>query len=157
SNFFAGGFSSVRGFESSSLGPRGTPADIYRTSYNSRGRTGYVLVDGESNYSTRKYDSVRSSDPIGGNIMITGGAEVLFPLPFIKDQRSVRSSIFVDAGQVYSTNCGAEQVNCYDVDLSKLSVSAGFGLTWITEIGRAPSELQSRENLVCRLLLEKED
>jgi len=30
-NFYAGGFASVRGYKANSLGPRGTPADIYGT------------------------------------------------------------------------------------------------------------------------------
>jgi len=68
-------------------------------------------------------------------VLVTGSAELLFPLPFVKDQRSLRTAFFVDAGQVYSTNCGASQVNCTDVDLSNLSVSTGFGLTWITGFG----------------------
>ncbi len=133
SNFFAGGFSSVRGFQSSSLGPRGTPAIVYATTND--GYTNGYARQLNSNYSTYTYDQLRRSDPIGGNVLVTGGAELLFPLPFIKDQRSVRSSFFIDSGQVYSTNCGAEQVNCYGVDLSKLVVSTGFGLTWITGFG----------------------
>jgi outer membrane protein insertion porin family len=136
-NFYAGGYSSVRGFESSSLGPRGTPASIYRTVTGYRGSSntlvsGYIVdADGKA----IDYVDTRDTDPLGGNILVTGSAELLFPLPFVKDQRSLRTSLFLDAGNVYSTNCSDTQVNCYDVDLNKLSAAAGFGLTWITGFG----------------------
>lgn len=134
-NFFAGGYSSVRGFETSSLGPRGTPAWIYRTMYNADGTLGYERINGANRYDIYSADAIQKSQPIGGNVMVTGSMELLFPLPFVKDQRSLRTALFVDSGQVYSTNCAASQVNCYNVDLSKLVYSAGFGLTWITAMG----------------------
>jgi outer membrane protein insertion porin family len=137
-NFYAGGYSSVRGFESSSLGPRGTPANIYRTvtglpTGGDELRSGYILDPATGKYAI--YTDDRESDPLGGNILVTGSAELLFPLPFVKDQRSLRTSLFLDAGNVYSTNCSDSQVNCNNVDLSKLSAAAGFGLTWITGFG----------------------
>ena len=134
-SYYAGGYNSVRGFESNSLGPRSTPAWIYQTAGYDGVNSGYVRLNGSNRYAVYRDDELDDSDPIGGNILITGSAELLFPLPFIKDQRSVRSSLFVDTGQVYSTNCGTTQVNCYDVDFSKLVVSAGIGLTWITGMG----------------------
>ncbi len=137
-SYYAGGYNSVRGFESNSLGPRSTPAWVYQTAAYDGEHVGYVRLPGGSRpnrYEVYRADELDDSDPIGGNILVTGSAELLFPLPFIKDQRSVRSSLFVDAGQVYSTNCGVTQVNCYDVDFSKLVVSAGVGLTWITGMG----------------------
>src|SRR5699024_12768251 len=52
--------------------------------------------------------------------------------------------------------CGAGSLPCQAVMGSAFT---GFtvpdGDTAVTEIGRAPSELQSRFDLVCRLLLEK--
>ena len=138
-SYYAGGYNSVRGFESSSLGPRSTPAWIYQTAGYDGVNAGYIrdLTNNpmQSRYATYRADDLNHADPIGGNIMITGSTELLFPLPFIKDQRSVRSSLFIDGGQVYSTNCSASQVNCYDVDFSKLVFSAGVGLTWITGMG----------------------
>lgn len=134
-NFFAGGYSSVRGFESSSLGPRGTSSYIYDTEYSDGDTVGYQRINSSDRYDTYRSDSVQDSSPIGGNIMVTGSVELLFPLPFVKDQRSLRTSVFVDSGQVYSTNCSASQVNCSSVDLSRLVYSAGFGLTWITGFG----------------------
>jgi outer membrane protein insertion porin family len=134
-NFFAGGYSSVRGFESSSLGPRGTPSYIYRTVYGDNDHIGYERINGANRYDTYRSDSVQKAAPIGGNVLVTGSVELLFPLPFVKDQRSLRTSLFIDSGQVYSTNCSASQVNCYDVGLSNLVYSAGFGLTWITGFG----------------------
>lgn len=146
-NFYSGGFASVRGFESNTLGPRGTPAEIYRigracTAVNAEGRcsefsrdaayavdpqTGKIIVD--------QLESLDDSDPFGGNVLVEGSVELLFPLPFIKDQRSLRSAIFVDAGNVFSTNCGATQVNCSDVDFAELRYSVGFGVTWISGFG----------------------
>ncbi|MGI9285601.1 MAG: BamA/TamA family outer membrane protein, partial [Pseudomonadales bacterium] len=61
--------------------------------------------------------------------------ELLFPLPFIKDQRSLRSAFFVDAGNVFNTDCGSTQINCFDVDTDELRYSVGVGLTWITGFG----------------------
>lgn len=143
-NFYAGGYSSVRGFESSSLGPRGTPALIYRTAAGyidgtNTLRSGYLVNNTDPNSpdygKALTYNDDRKADPLGGNILVTGSAELLFPLPFIKDQRSIRTSLFLDTGNVFSTNCSDTQVNCSNVDLSKLSAAAGFGLTWITGFG----------------------
>ena len=77
----------------------------------------------------------RNGDPFGGDVLIEGSAELIFPLPFIKDQSSLRTAFFLDAGNVFSTNCQATQQNCYDVDFSELRYSVGVGLTWITGFG----------------------
>ncbi|GAB3094781.1 outer membrane protein assembly factor BamA [Aestuariicella hydrocarbonica] len=137
-NFYSGGFGSVRGFKRNTLGPLATPADVYTTvAYDSDGNGTndslvYVLGD-DGQLASRVIDN--DDDPFGGNILIEGSAEILFPMPFIKDQRSLQSAFFIDAGNVFDTDCGEEQLNCYDVDLNKLSVSAGIGVTWITGFG----------------------
>lgn len=74
-------------------------------------------------------------DPFGGNVQIEASAELLFPLPFIKDQRSMRTAFFFDVGNVFNTECGATQVNCFDVDADELRYSVGIGLTWISGFG----------------------
>ncbi|MDY0835743.1 MULTISPECIES: outer membrane protein assembly factor BamA [unclassified Pseudomonas] len=126
-NYYAGGFNSVRGFKDSTLGPRGTPsrgADV-------TGNKGTVA------------DSDNDPLPFGGNVLIQGGAEILFPLPFVKDQRSLRTSVFWDVGNVFDSKC--EQVTnpngsksntqCNDVSLSNLASSVGVGVTWVTALG----------------------
>ncbi len=77
----------------------------------------------------------RTRGAFGGNVLIQGGAEILFPLPFIKDQRSLQTTFFVDAGNVFDTDCGASQLNCYGVDIDRINASVGFGLTWISGFG----------------------
>ena len=137
-NFYSGGFGSVRGFKRNTLGPRATPAEVYSTvAYDNDGngtndRLVYVLGDDGQLISSTIGDD---DDPFGGNILIEGSAEILFPMPFIKDQRSLQSAFFIDAGNVFDTDCGDNQKNCYDVDLSSLSVAAGIGVTWITGFG----------------------
>lgn len=150
-NFFGGGFGSVRGYESNTLGPRSTPADNYVvaqpvTEINPDGTAkqiggpdgsqfGYVsaIVNGEDKLIFTQVDD--EVDPFGGNVLIEGSAELLFPLPFIKDQSQLRTGFFLDAGMVYDTDCSSTQVNCFDVDFSELRYSAGVGLTWITGFG----------------------
>lgn len=77
----------------------------------------------------------RTRGAFGGNVLIQGGAEILFPLPFIKDQRSLQTTFFLDAGNVFDTDCGATQLNCYGVDIDRINASVGFGLTWISGFG----------------------
>jgi outer membrane protein insertion porin family len=108
-HFYAGGFGSVRGYKSNTLGPRTTrsPNDPYS-----------------------------DPDPIGGNILIEGSAEILFPLPFVEDQRQMKSAMFFDAGNVFSSNCPDISTYCLDVKDGELRYSAGVSVTWIT--GFAP-------------------
>src|SRR5690625_6555203 len=68
-------------------------------------------------------------------MLVEAGAEVIFPLPFIEDQRSMQSSFFIEGGNVFSDNCRPQQLNCYSPSVERISVSAGFGLTWITGFG----------------------
>jgi len=117
-NYYAGGFNSVRGFEDSSLGPRSTPS------------TG-------SNPGTLR-DPDQDPLPFGGNVLIQGGAELLFPLPFVKDQRSLRTALFWDVGNVFDTDCSTGQKNrgdSCDIDFGNLASSVGVGVTWITALG----------------------
>lgn len=158
-NFYGGGFGSVRGFERNTLGPRSTPAVAYSLAEsawqdtNGDGvvdagevTTSYVLNEETGELETT--NPTRNPQPFGGNILVEGSAEVIFPIPFVKDQRSMQSAFFIDAGNVFDTNCGATQLNCYDIDVDYLNVSAGIGLTWITGFGPLTFSLSKalREN-----------
>ena len=158
-NFFAGGFGSVRGYESNTLGPRSTPAEDYDiaqpvTKIDDEGKPtevggpdgdeyGYIAVN-ESLVSDEIDDD---TDPFGGNILMEGSIELLFPLPFLKDQSQLRTGFFLDVGNVFDTSCGETQNNCYDVDLSELRYSTGVGLTWYTGFGPMSFSLAKPLNL----------
>lgn len=112
-NFYSGGFGSVRGFEKNTLGPR----DVATSSDPRFG------VDDDP-------------DPFGGNVVVEGTAELMFPVPFLKDQRSVQAVMFVDAGNVFDTDCGnVDEDLCSEPDLGELRYSVGFGGTWISSFG----------------------
>lgn len=77
----------------------------------------------------------QSNSPVGGNIKLEYGAELLFPTPFATDQRAFRTALFVDAGNVYTDQCHADNSSCSNgVDLAEIRYSAGVDLTWITPI-----------------------
>jgi outer membrane protein insertion porin family len=130
-NFFSGGSGSVRGFENSSLGPKGTPAAAYIAAPYTDGHA-YVL-DSEG----KKLQIYPDSDTqtLGGNILVETGVELIFPVPFTKNIKSLRTLFFIDAGNVFSDNCSSKQENCSDIDLGKLSIAAGLGLQWLSPIG----------------------
>ncbi|MCV6625494.1 MAG: BamA/TamA family outer membrane protein, partial [Cellvibrionaceae bacterium] len=151
-HFYAGGFGSVRGFKRNTLGPQSTPAQIYDTTFavgndansdgtiNTRDRNEVTnpvyILDADGKLATTQLNTnSRRNNPFGGNVLIEGSAEILFPLPFIKDQRTLQSAFFVDVGNVFDTGCGSSQQNCFDVDLSKASASVGIGVTWISGFG----------------------
>ena len=95
---------------------------------------GRRTVRGFANNSLGPRDSA-NSDIIGGNILLSGTAEFIFPIPFVDDKDQFRTSLFVDAGNVYSTNC-IGQTNCSEnIELGELRAAAGFGLSWLTAIG----------------------
>lgn len=71
--------------------------------------------------------------PFGGNIQAIGTVELLFPLPFIKDRSRVRSSLFVDVGNVFSSYCTEDQKasnNCNNFKFDELRYSAGVSVAW---------------------------
>ena len=73
--------------------------------------------------------------PFGGNIQATGTVELLFPLPFIEDRSRVRSAVFFDAGNVFSSYCTRDQEqvgNCSGLSLSDLRYSAGVSVSWFS-------------------------
>lgn len=115
-NYYAGGYNSVRGFKDGSLGPRSTPSYRY---YNS------------------SYDDWNDDDdPFGGNILITGGVELIVPTPFVNDQRTIRTTLFWDVGNVFSNNCPLSTTkNCNSPNLGDLASSVGVGVTWVTAFG----------------------
>ncbi|XKH61701.1 outer membrane protein assembly factor BamA [Halomonas sediminis] len=112
-NFYSGGLGSVRGFTSNTLGQPTTPARE-----GGRDRT------------------------MGGNVVVEGSAEVLFPMPFIEDRRSIQTSLFFDAGNTFLTSCydvleedAARQRCSSGVDMGDLRYSVGVGLSWLTPVG----------------------
>lgn len=128
-NYYAGGFGSIRGFRDNSLGPRSTPS-VARDANGNEMASGGPGVDG------RYTDPDQDPLPFGGNVLIQGGAELLFPLPFVKDQSSLRTALFWDVGNVFQTNCGGYAAGeCADIGISDLASSVGVGLTWITGFG----------------------
>lgn len=108
-NFLAGGSRSVRGYEDNTLGPR-----------------------------IRDTASSSFDNSLGGNLKTVASAELIFPLPFIKDDRSWRFTTFVDAGNVF----GADQ----DLEISELRYSAGLGVTWLSPFGALTASLAAPFN-----------
>lgn len=113
-NFYGGGLGSVRGFESSTLGPKVYDEDSDKISY-------------------------------GGNKMVAATAELLFPFPGIKDSRTVRMSLFADAGSVWDgkTYTAADSDNGVSVYggnhhstfKEELRYSTGVAVTWLSPLG----------------------
>ena len=140
-NFYAGGPRSLRGFESNTLGPRSTDAPCYEFNYEEETCPNLIDTDGDgvldspyinpyANTTSRYRDR-----PIGGNIKIEGSLQLIFKLPIIEDQRSIRSAFFLDFGNVFSDNCRDYQINCYKPSVDDLRYSYGVGVTWITGFG----------------------
>ena len=91
-NFYGGGVSSVRGYATSSLGPKDN-----------------------------------DNRALGGDRRVVGSMEIFFPLPGVKDEKSVRLSVFADAGNVYGKG--------EKLDFGELRYSTGIALSWFSPIG----------------------
>lgn len=104
-HYYSGGFGSVRGYRDRSLGPRERQSEA----------------------------DFGSPDPFGGNLLVEGSVEFIFPIPWVKDKRSIRTMLFLDGGNVFDTHRDDEYSLNYDSD--EFRYSAGIGLSWITGIG----------------------
>lgn len=67
------------------------------------------------------------NDPAGGDLKLVGNAELLMPVPFAADSKSLRMSLFVDAGNVFGPG--------EDFDSEKLRLSTGASVTWLSPLG----------------------
>ena len=65
--------------------------------------------------------------PLGGNLRLVAGAEVILPVPFFRDIKSVRIAGFFDAGNVYGTD--------EDFDTGELRYSVGLSGIWVSPFG----------------------
>ena len=140
-NFYAGGPRSLRGFESNTLGPRSTDAPCYEFNYEEETCPNLLDIDGDGELDSPYINPYANSTsryrdrPIGGNIKVEGSIQLIFKLPFIEDQRSLRSALFFDFGNVFSNNCKEYQINCAEPSVEDLRYSYGVGVTWITGFG----------------------
>jgi outer membrane protein insertion porin family len=95
---------------------------------------GLKTIRGFKNNSLGPRDS--NDDPFGGNIMAVGGAELVFPTPFIEDQSSWRSLLFIDGGNVFTTECLSTTSACEEgIAFDSLRYSAGIGISWLSPMG----------------------
>ncbi|PXF63202.1 outer membrane protein assembly factor BamA [Kangiella spongicola] len=113
SNFYAGGSNSLRGFEGNTVGPR----DIQRI------RSSITVpnpIPGAGNtdvYLPEEFDRIAVSRySIGGNAKAINTFELIFPTPFIEDSSNVRTSFFVDAGNVWDTEFDRSRFEGLQID-----------------------------------------
>lgn len=79
-------------------------------------------------YRTNTLGVKENRQALGGNFLVTGSAEVIFPIPFLKKAlKSFRLSAFTDMGNVYDVN--------QDFDADLLRYSAGISAIWISPFG----------------------
>jgi outer membrane protein insertion porin family len=130
-HFYSGGISSVRGFKQNTLGPRATPSLYYLDDQ------GQPVLDENGNPVSNPYAYYDNDRSIGGAFLVEAGIDFIFKLPLIEDQRSMRSSFFIDFGNVFSEDCGNQEINinCSELDFGELRYSYGVGVTWITQMG----------------------
>lgn len=121
-NYYVGGYRTLRGFASNTVGPRAM--------YVNNGNVS--LTD----------------NALGGNAKYTLSGEVIFPVPFLDEAyaRQARTSLFIDAGEAWDTEFDYDyysQLGCasncdYFADYSKpgrIRVSVGSQITWVSPMG----------------------
>ncbi|MCQ9082993.1 outer membrane protein assembly factor BamA [Vibrio harveyi] len=123
-NYYAGGFTTLRGFGSNSVGPKA----VYRD------------YSGSNNGADTATD-----DSVGGNAVALASIELIVPTPFASDEvrNQIRTSIFFDMASVWDTefdyrSSGAEYGDRYYYDYSdptNYRSSYGAALQWMSPMG----------------------
>jgi outer membrane protein insertion porin family len=123
-NYYAGGFSTLRGFSANTAGPKA----IYQSYADSNNGTIYA-----------------TDKSVGGNATALASVELIVPTPFASEeaQNQVRTSIFYDMASVWDTefnynSAGADYGNEYYYDYSdplNYRASVGASFQWISPMG----------------------
>jgi len=108
--YYAGGIRDVRGYKSNTLGPKD---DIPHQIPPINGNPAFTLQP--------------TGDPLGGQLKVIANAEVILPVPFVKDSSAYRLSGFVDIGNVFA--------EAGDFDIAELRYTTGLSGAWISPFG----------------------
>ncbi|MGX5173399.1 outer membrane protein assembly factor BamA [Aliikangiella sp. IMCC44653] len=141
--FGAGGSGTMRGFENNTIGPR-----VFIVQ-NQSADGPFGLDTGQSSGTVvlpnQNDNLILSRRTAGGNVRVLGTLELIFPVPFAEDNNSLRTSFFVDAGNLWDTNfdktrfshLSAEQyANIPDYsEPGTFRISAGFSIQWLSPMG----------------------
>ena len=105
-NFYVGGVNSVRGFDTSSMGP------------------------------TAIEPTTGLSYALGGTRRIVGNAELFFPVPMMRDNKQLRLSAFLDAGTVWGGASASDLAagSCSSAS-DCMRYSTGVGISWYSPFG----------------------
>ncbi len=66
-------------------------------------------------------------DSLGGDFLLVGNAEIILPVPFLRDFKSVRITAFYDVGNVFSPD--------QEFDAGDLRMSTGLSGIWLSPFG----------------------
>ncbi|KOR31520.1 membrane protein [Achromatium sp. WMS2] len=76
------------------------------------------------------------SDPIGGNLKLIGGVEIIWPSLFgEKTSKALRITTFFDIGNVWLTSSNDLYTTNKKFNLEDLRYSVGIGASWLSPIG----------------------
>jgi outer membrane protein insertion porin family len=104
-NFYAGGVTSVRGYDTSAIGPREFD----------------TTPGGDDDFA------------VGGTRKVVANAELFFPVPGLKDNKQLKLSAFIDAGSVWGGE-NDNTIGCSGAS-DCLRYSAGLGVSWYSPFG----------------------
>jgi outer membrane protein insertion porin family len=145
-HYYAGGLGSIRGFDNNTIGPTDTLLRCLNPPGDPSGDgdckdTGWPYGEREEMY---------DGDPFGGNARLLGSVELLFPVPFVEDQKAVQSYLFFDGGSVFNTEYTQQDLNQYaqknlyinnagdkeySISMDHMRYSVGLGIDWTTPFG----------------------
>ncbi len=125
-NYYAGGFTTLRGFRSNSAGPKA----VYTVNSNP------ILCSTDSCVNA-------TDDSVGGNAVALASMELIVPTPFASDEArsQIRTSVFIDAASVWDTEFDYDSAydgqRYYDdySDPTNYRASYGAALQWMSPMG----------------------